>query len=157
MSSPSDDTGVQPEDEGQLSGTGDAASGATIVSGAGVDGTEGSLLAEKHIGDAEEHIGDAQPDLGLELARAQAERDAAVAALDKQGRRNRRARKVRRSVVARAGRRLLRLAAGHLCGHVDPLHGAQHQRLRAHRRTDRVRSGGHRGGEHRADERDFIP
>ncbi len=79
MSSPSDDTGIQPEDEGQLGGTGDVADGAAIASGAGVDGTEDTLVVE-------EHSGDAQPDLVLELARAEAERDAAVAALDKQGR-----------------------------------------------------------------------
>ena len=93
MSSPNDDNGVQPEDEGQLGGTGDIPGGAAMASGARVDGTDSTLLAE-------EHIEDAQPDLGLELARAEAEPDAAVAALDKQGRRDRRARKVRRSVVA---------------------------------------------------------
>jgi hypothetical protein len=65
-------------------------SAAATASGAGA---ESAVVAE-------EHAGAAQPDLTLELARVEAERDAAVTALDKQGRRDRRRRKLRRAVVA---------------------------------------------------------
>ena len=97
MSSPTGDSGVQPEGAGGLpEGTADSAARPATASGAGSAsgaGTESALPAE-------EHTGIAQPDLILELARAEAERDAAVAALDKQGRRDRRRRKLRRAVVA---------------------------------------------------------
>ena len=85
MSSPTGDSGVQPEGAGGLpEGTADSARAAG-------DGS-GFLAAEQ--------TGAAQPDLTLELARVKAERDAAITALDKQGRRERRLRKLRRTVVA---------------------------------------------------------
>ena len=49
---------------------------------------------------AHQHAGLTEQELALELARAEAERDAAVKALDKQGRGERRRRKLRRVVVA---------------------------------------------------------
>ncbi len=93
MSSPTGDSGVEPEaslPEGSLpEGAADSA-GAPAAA---------NRPAESAL-PAEEHVGAAQPDLVLELAQVEAERDAAVAALDKRGRRDRRRRKLRRTVVA---------------------------------------------------------
>jgi hypothetical protein len=75
------------------------AAGETPVDGAAAHDTATEASAETvPVG---EHAGPAiEPDVALELARVEAERDAAVAALDKEGRKSRRHRRYRRIVAA---------------------------------------------------------
>ncbi len=99
MSSPTGDSSVEPGGEGGLPESPADSAGASAASAAsGGPGSAGGAPESAVLGEG--HPGAAQPEVLVELARVEAERDAAVAALDKQGRRDRRRGKLRRGDVA---------------------------------------------------------
>jgi hypothetical protein len=107
MSSPTGDSGVEPMGEaGRPESTADPATAADGLTGAAAPGNGPAAPASATGATGPAGLvppggpGETQEELVLELARAEAERDAAVAALDKRGRRKRLGRKLRQIVAA---------------------------------------------------------
>ena len=151
MSSPTGDSGIQPEGEGGLpEGTADSAGASAAASGAG----SASRGRRERPSGRRAHRScstGAGPGTGPGRGRTRRRRNRTGQAGAEGPARPEVAPGRRR----RARRPLLHLAPRHLCSHLDPLHRAQHQWLREHRGADRIRSRGHRGCEHRGDQPDL--